>query len=78
MARLRLPTENSINRYCQDWKPELWPRSSRNRVYSDGVMVRSTSHAELSCSKMRATRASILDASAMRSAAIAVRAAEIS
>ena len=78
MARLRLPTMNSICRYWNDWKPEDCPSAERNSVYSDGVMVRSTSQAEFSCSKMRATRASILNAGGRVPAAIASRAAAIS
>ena len=65
----------SIWRYWKDWKPEDWPSAERNSVYSLGVIVRSTSQAELSCSKMRATRASILKAGCRLSAAIAPRAA---
>ncbi len=65
-------------RYCHDWKPDDLPRSSRKRVYSLGVIVRSTSHALLSCSKMRATRVSILKAGRRSSARIAAIAAEIS
>jgi hypothetical protein len=40
-------------------------------VYSLGVMVRRTSQALLSCSKIRATRVSILNAACRRSPRIA-------
>ena len=44
-------------------------------MYSLGVIVRSTSQAEFSCSKMRAMRASILNAGCRLPAASAARAA---
>jgi len=69
---------NSMARYCQDWKPEDWPSASRNSVYSLGVIVRSTSQALFSCSKMRATRDSILKLGSSRSARIERIAAPIS
>jgi uncharacterized protein YecT (DUF1311 family) len=47
--------------------PTDWPNLSRNCVYSLGVIVRSTSQELLSCSKMRATRDSILKAGGSRS-----------
>ncbi len=47
MAVLRLPAMNSISRYWNDWKPLDWPSASRKLVYSDGVMVRSTSQARV-------------------------------
>ena len=47
-------------------------------VYSLGVIVRSTSHALFSCSKMRATRVSILNAGCSESDRIAAIAPEIS
>ena len=78
MARLRFPARNSIARYCQDWKPDDWPSASRNSVYSLGVMVRSTSHAPVSCSKMRATLLSILNAGCSWSLRIAAIVARIS
>src|ERR1700730_15222640 len=46
------------------------PRKPRNSVYSLGVIVRSTSQAELSCSRMRDTRDSVLKAGCRSSAAI--------
>ena len=69
---------NSMRRYCSDWKPEDWPRLSRKLVYSLGVIVRSTSQAEFSCSKMRATRASILKAGGSASRRSAARIASSS
>ncbi len=69
---------NSIWRYWCDWNPEAAPSRSRKRVYSLGVIVRSTSHALLSCSKIRAIRDSILNAGWSRSSPSAVRAAVIS
>jgi hypothetical protein len=65
-------------RYCHDWKPEDWPSAPRKRVYSLGVIVRSTSQALFNCSKMRATRVSILKAGRTSSARIASIAPDIS
>ena len=65
-------------RYCQDWKPDDWPSEPRNSVYSLGVMVRSTSHAPVNCSKMRATLLSILKAGSSLSSRIALIVARIS
>jgi hypothetical protein len=69
---------NSISRYCHDWNPELVPRKGRIAVYSLGVIVASTSHACTSCSMIRETRASILNAGGRSSARMASRAARSS
>lgn len=61
MLGFRLPRMYSIIRYCHDWNPDELPKVSRNRVYSAGVIVRSTSQAVFNCSKIRDTRASILN-----------------
>ena len=53
---------NSRQRYCALWKPLLLARYGRIAEYSGGVIVASTSHACTSCSMMRLTRASILNA----------------
>ncbi len=63
-----------MQRYCQLWKPLLLARYGRIAEYSGGVIVASTSQACTSCSMMRETRASILNAapsSSRASAAIA-------
>jgi len=73
-----LPSTYSISRYCQDWKPLLDSRYGRMALYSDGVMVASTSQACTSCSKIRDTRASILKAGGRSSAATAATAARSS
>ena len=70
VAAFLLPTRYSIMRYCQDCRPEDCPSNPRNCVYSLGVMVRRTSQAELSCSRMRDTRDKVLKAGCRSSAAI--------
>ncbi len=49
-------------RYCKDWNPEERPSALRNAEYSNGVMVDSTSHTEISCVWVREIRASIFSA----------------
>ncbi len=53
---------NSIERYCQLWKPLLEASDGRISEYSGGVIVASTSQAWTSCSMILLTRASILNA----------------
>ncbi len=59
-----------MQRYCQLWNPLLWARYGRMAEYSGGVIVASTSQAWTSCSITRLTRASILNAGGIRSAAM--------
>ena len=67
-----------MQRYCQLWNPLLRDRYGRMALYSGGVMVANTSHACTSCSMIRDTRASILNAGAVASAATLAMAARSS
>ena len=51
-----------MERYCQLWKPASCAEDGRIAEYSGGVIVASTSQAWTSCSMIRLTRASILNA----------------
>jgi hypothetical protein len=52
-----------MQRYCQLWNPLLFDRNGRIAEYSGGVIIARTSHAWTSCSMIRLTRDSILNAS---------------